>query len=250
LPESFELTWEIATDDLKTFFSQNVKRTELPASQIPSVLGLSELGNVEQVLAHYWEARQFTPRAGQAKMTKYVWDALIENRFKLIEAPTGTGKTIACLVPALVKALSTGERVALSTAYRNLQDQLLAEIETVNKLLGIPFRYQVMKGIANYPCYNRLLDYISEFKEDTPANERFVASYLLSRALVGPQGTLDDLNYWVQATFEVADSVYTAISAGKGGCTFQHHEDFAVLLPEQRLAQNPRISYLLTTICG
>lgn len=227
LPESYDQVWQPLEDKvnvLKTFFTERIIRPELPQNETPLIF--SQVTDVQTLLNNYWKARNFAPRAGQAEMADYVWEALEADKFKLIEAPTGTGKTIACLIPTLVKALSSGTRIAFSTAYRNLQDQLLVEIENIKKLLPLPFHYQVLKGKANYPCYERLFNYIAELEQETAQDERFVLAYLLSRALVVPDTSVDDLHYWVSATFDVAASVYQAVSAGNGGCNVHHYTTF------------------------
>ena len=95
----------------------------------------------------------FRARSQQALMAERVGLAL-ENRDALIvEAGTGTGKTFAYLVPALL----SGARVLISTGTRALQDQLFAkDLPLVARALGRPARVAVLKGRANYLCVHRL----------------------------------------------------------------------------------------------
>jgi ATP-dependent DNA helicase DinG len=96
----------------------------------------------------------FRPRRGQLTMALAVAEAL-ENRGKLVvEAGTGTGKTFAYLVPALL----SGRRVIVSTGTRTLQDQLYhRDLPSVGRALGRPVRVALLKGRANYLCQHRLL---------------------------------------------------------------------------------------------
>jgi len=92
-------------------------------------------------------------RPGQLEMAKAVERALEEHRHLIVEAGTGTGKTLAYLLPAL----RTGQRVIVSTGTKALQDQLFfRDIPFLETLLG-PLRVCYMKGRANYLCRHKLV---------------------------------------------------------------------------------------------
>lgn len=92
-------------------------------------------------------------RPGQLEMAKAVERALEEKRHLIVEAGTGTGKTLAYLLPAL----RTGRRVIISTGTKALQDQLyFRDIPFLESLLG-PLRVCYMKGRANYLCRHKLV---------------------------------------------------------------------------------------------
>jgi len=92
-------------------------------------------------------------RPGQLEMAKAVERALGERRHLIVEAGTGTGKTLAYLLPAL----RTGQRVIVSTGTKALQDQLFfRDIPFLETLLG-PLRVCYMKGRANYLCRHKLV---------------------------------------------------------------------------------------------
>ena len=85
-------------------------------------------------------------------MAQAVERALAENRHLMVEAGTGTGKTLAYLLPAL----RTGRRVIISTGTKNLQEQLFfKDVPFLETLLG-PLRVTYMKGRANYLCRHKL----------------------------------------------------------------------------------------------
>jgi ATP-dependent DNA helicase DinG len=91
-------------------------------------------------------------RPGQLEMAKAVEKALAEKRHLIVEAGTGTGKTLAYLLPAL----RTGRRVIISTGTKALQDQLyFRDIPFLESLLG-PLHVCYMKGRANYLCRYKL----------------------------------------------------------------------------------------------
>jgi ATP-dependent DNA helicase DinG len=92
-------------------------------------------------------------RPGQLEMAKAVERALSEHRHLIVEAGTGTGKTLAYLVPAL----RTGQRVIVSTGTKALQDQLyFRDVPFLESLLG-DLRVCYMKGRANYLCRHKLV---------------------------------------------------------------------------------------------
>ncbi len=92
-------------------------------------------------------------RPGQLEMAKAVERALEEHRHLIVEAGTGTGKTLAYLLPAL----RTGQRVIVSTGTKALQDQLyFRDIPFLETLLG-GLRVCYMKGRANYLCRHKLV---------------------------------------------------------------------------------------------
>jgi ATP-dependent DNA helicase DinG len=95
----------------------------------------------------------FRPRQSQTEMAKAIAEAISEQKTLIAEAGTGTGKTFAYLVPALL----WGGKVVLSTGTKNLQDQLyLRDIPTVRKALNAPVSVALLKGRANYVCHFHL----------------------------------------------------------------------------------------------
>ncbi len=92
-------------------------------------------------------------RAQQLEMAERIAAAMATNSVLVAEAGTGTGKTYAYLVPALL----SGGKVIVSTGTKNLQDQLFSrDIPTVCKALGSPVKVALLKGRANYVCHYHL----------------------------------------------------------------------------------------------
>jgi ATP-dependent DNA helicase DinG len=95
----------------------------------------------------------FEPRAGQVEMAAAVARVFEAGGVLLAEAGTGTGKTIAYLVPAILRR----ERVLISTGTKNLQEQIFfKDIPALREALGVPFTATYMKGRANYLCLHKL----------------------------------------------------------------------------------------------
>ena len=95
----------------------------------------------------------FEPRAGQAEMAAAVARVFADGGVLLAQAGTGTGKTLAYLVPAILSR----ERVLISTGTKNLQEQIyFKDIPALRDALGVPFTATYMKGRANYLCVHKL----------------------------------------------------------------------------------------------
>jgi len=95
----------------------------------------------------------FRPRQSQTDMARAVADAIQSRGTLLAEAGTGTGKTFAYLVPALL----WGGKVIISTGTKNLQDQLfLRDIPIVRQAMNAPVTVALLKGRANYLCHFHL----------------------------------------------------------------------------------------------
>jgi ATP-dependent DNA helicase DinG len=94
-------------------------------------------------------------RKGQLQMAEAVEEALAEKRHLIVEAGTGTGKTLAYLLPALL----SGKRVVVSTGTKNLQEQLFfKDIPFLERFFPGGIRACYMKGRANYACRQKIYD--------------------------------------------------------------------------------------------
>jgi len=99
----------------------------------------------------------FEHRPQQVAMLQAVAEALSEQRHLLVEAGTGTGKSMAYLIPAALWAIQNNRRVVISTNTINLQDQLInKDIPDMRDALGLDLRATVLKGRSNYLCPRRL----------------------------------------------------------------------------------------------
>jgi ATP-dependent DNA helicase DinG len=100
---------------------------------------------------------EYEYRPGQIQMAEAVLHAFEEKRHLIVEAGTGTGKTLAYLVPAIAAATARGARVIISTGTKNLQEQLMAkDIPFLQQVLPRKFTAAYMKGRTNYACLQRI----------------------------------------------------------------------------------------------
>jgi len=95
----------------------------------------------------------FHERQEQVDMAKIVNEAIEEKKSLIVEAGTGVGKTFAYLAPALMN----GGKVVISTATKNLQEQLFfKDIPTIRDALKIPIDIKILKGRSSYICHLRM----------------------------------------------------------------------------------------------
>jgi ATP-dependent DNA helicase DinG len=114
----------------------------MPSPDVPRALE-----RVVRALPQGGEARE-----GQRGMAEAVARAIEDRRHLVVQAGTGTGKSLAYLVPAIL----SGKRVVVATATKALQDQLATkDLPFLARHLGRPFRFAVLKGRSNYLCRQR-----------------------------------------------------------------------------------------------
>lgn len=139
----------------------------------------------------------FRARPFQLEMARAVADAIADNKVLVAEAGTGTGKTFAYLVPALM----SGGKVILSTGTKTLQDQLFdRDIPTVRNALKVPVTVALLKGRANYVCHYHLERAGTEARLSTRDDARYLG--LIERfartSLTGTRPTARVFRKWPQ----------------------------------------------------
>jgi len=123
----------------------------------------------------------YEERPGQLEMARAVERALSGDRVLLCEAGTGTGKTLAYLVPAIL----SGRKVIVSTATRALQEQIFTkDLPLVARVLGVDPRAVLMKGLGNYLCRRRYGELMGSPEAARPSRGR----------------ALDLVNRWAEQT--------------------------------------------------
>ncbi|HWP84476.1 MAG TPA: ATP-dependent DNA helicase [Terriglobia bacterium] len=135
----------------------NLQQRSSAASPVDAPLSMEAWFSPGGLLARAHPHYEF--RAGQLRMAQAVEEAFQQRQHLLVEAGTGTGKTLAYLIPAL----TSGRRVVVSTGTKNLQDQIyFKDIPFLETLLGRPLRVCYMKGRANYLCRQKLYELESQ----------------------------------------------------------------------------------------
>jgi ATP-dependent DNA helicase DinG len=117
----------------------------------------ADRGAVQQVLAAAVSELGGQERAGQVQMAQAVADAMVDGKHLLVQAGTGTGKSLAYLVPSLLH----DKRVVVATATLALQHQLVERdiprlVEAIEGHDGVDTSYAVLKGRSNYACLHRI----------------------------------------------------------------------------------------------
>lgn len=172
----------------------------------------------------------FEPREGQRRMALAVADALEHGGVLLAEAGTGTGKTLAYLVPAILSR----QRVIVSTGTKNLQEQIyFKDVPLLRRALGVGFSAAYMKGRANYLCRHRLDQARAAATMGGPVPADFV-SHLdewLRVTETGDRAELDELPEDSSLWHDVSATADTCL-----GTTCPQYQDCFVTRMRQRAA--------------
>jgi len=159
--------------------------------------------------------KDYEYRPEQAEMMQRVIEAFNAGDIALIEAGTGTGKSLAYLIPAVIKAVYHKERTLISTKTINLQEQLIdKDLPLVAKALGVDFKAVLVKGMGNYLCLRKLQDSLEEELLLPPAEAK----------------QLREINLWSQhatsgskseLTFNPYASIWEKVNCEADTCTFR-----------------------------
>lgn len=118
---------------------------------------IGERGTLSKLIPDYEN------RIGQQEMAETIFHAFQERNHGVIEAETGTGKTIAYLIPSIYQSLKTGKRVLISTYTTQLQSQAFEkEIPLLQKAIPYPFSSVVIKGRSHYLSLRLFLEELSK----------------------------------------------------------------------------------------
>jgi DNA polymerase-3 subunit epsilon/ATP-dependent DNA helicase DinG len=158
----------------------------------------------------------YRDRPGQRHMLRLVCDAFDLDDQLIVEAGTGTGKTLAYLVPAAAWSLASGRHVVIATNTIALQDQLIGkDVPTVRQLFGNELRACVLKGRANYLCRSRLAALAT--RDDLAANAVPTVARLLVWSASTRTGDRSELE------LDGAESAaWRLVSAEGDACTAEH----------------------------
>ncbi|MGB3365705.1 MAG: JAB domain-containing protein, partial [Thermodesulfobacteriota bacterium] len=165
-------------------------------------------GAVADIMGDKYEVRD-----EQLLMLESVTSSFNQNLVSLVEAGTGTGKTLSYLVPAINWALKNEERVVISTNTINLQEQLIdKDIPLLYDAFDDDFKYSLVKGMRNYLCLLRAETIQEGLFEMADDDEVGSIDDILEWAKVTEDGSLSDLS------FTPPDSVWEKVSAESDSC--------------------------------
>lgn len=156
---------------------------------------------------------RFELRDEQLHMLRAVSRAFNDEEISIIEAGTGTGKTLSYLIPSVSWALKNDERVVISTNTINLQEQLIdKDIPLVHKVFNGGFNYSLVKGMGNYLCLLRAETVNDGLFDMAEEDEVDAVTSILNWAKVTADGSLSDLN------FTPPENVWDKVSAESDSC--------------------------------
>ncbi len=143
--------------------------------------------------------QNYEPRETQIALSRNIASAFNASLIGVFEAGTGVGKSYAYLIPAALWAIRNDDRVVVSTATINLQQQLMdKDIPTVRKIVGTDFKAVLMKGRQNYLCRRRFAEAMQErdLFEDETAELEAIGKWAETTA----DGSRSDLSFMPKET--------------------------------------------------
>ena len=163
------------------------------------------------------KAKGYESRPGQAKMAERVAEIIEDQRHLVVEAGTGTGKSLAYLVPAAYAAQELGKKAIISTYTIHLQEQLFGkDVPIVQSLVPFEFTAALLKGRQNYLCPHRLKKAQQHQGDLFATGQAEQLRGLLDWAGRTKDGTLSDIDFQVDA------AVWAQVCSEAFACTPRH----------------------------
>jgi ATP-dependent DNA helicase DinG len=163
------------------------------------------------------QAKGYEARPGQAKMAERVAEIIEDRKHLVVEAGTGTGKSLAYLVPAAYAAQELGKKAIISTYTIHLQEQLFGkDVPIVQSLVPFEFTAALLKGRQNYLCPHRLKKAQQHQGDLFATGQAEQLKGLLEWARRTKDGTLSDIDFQVDA------AVWAQVCSEAFACTPRH----------------------------
>ena len=160
----------------------------------------------------------YESRIQQREMAEMVCKVLNEDKHLFIEVGTGTGKSLAYLIPSIHWAVNNHIKVVVSTNTKNLQDQLWnKEIPFLNKNLNVGFSSALVKGRENYICL-RKWQKLYEEPVSLFYNDRMALLYFLAWRYRTKEGLLENISAWYSNKFPRTKEIDEQIRSEKDTC--------------------------------
>ncbi len=219
----FELTSD-PEGGLRDFFADNgellrrVQKNEEdePTDEALPTDGICRMFQTSGAIGKLLEGYEQRPQ--QVEMVYAVCEALNEPRHLMVEAGTGTGKSMAYLVPAVAWACTNKDKVVISTNTRNLQEQLFhKDLPFLHELLPGRFEPALLKGRRNYLCVRRFMHVATHFEREMgDLNEIMALAPLAAWASQTESGDLAECNGLMLSSG--APAAVQAVTAGSDEC--------------------------------
>ncbi|XEC92710.1 ATP-dependent DNA helicase DinG [Paenibacillus tarimensis] len=137
----------------------------------------------------------YEEREAQNQMFSEVFEALDHDKHLLIEAGTGTGKSLGYLIPALYYGIRNEKKIVVSTHTINLQEQLRErDIPLLQSTMPLPFRAAVFKGRSNYLCLRKFEGKINMQDFTSPGEDKITAAQMVVWLSETERGDQEELN--------------------------------------------------------
>ncbi len=204
-------------ETLGLLFSRDPKEAPLKPKATSDPLDVDALAHLlgpDGAFAQNFPDYEYRPQ--QVEMLRAIADAFNQGATRLVEAGTGTGKSVAYLVPSLFWAAQNNQRVVISTNTINLQDQLyLKDLPDLRKILPFEFKAALLKGRSNYLCRRRL-DTLRKSDKLTADEVRVLAKVLawLPSTTTGDSAELTLMG--------AENQVWSRLSSDQDHCSVEH----------------------------
>ena len=160
---------------------------------------------------------KFEVRREQYEMAKSIENSMNDNKKLIVEAGTGTGKTIAYLLPTLLYAIENNLKVIVSTNTINLQEQLVnKDIPLLKKIINEDFNYQIVKGRGNYLCKRKLYNIDVTEKETDTEEERTEKNVI--RNLIDWDKNVTRTGDRNELKYEISNSIWEKVNSEVDMC--------------------------------
>ncbi|GLX68939.1 ATP-dependent DNA helicase DinG [Paenibacillus glycanilyticus] len=138
----------------------------------------------------------YEEREAQTTMFREVYDSLCNDRHLLIEAGTGTGKSLGYLIPSLYYGIQQESKIVVSTHTINLQEQLRQrDVPLLREILPFDFRASIFKGRGNYLCLRKFESKINTKDLASPIDDALTASQMVVWLSETETGDQEELNF-------------------------------------------------------
>jgi ATP-dependent DNA helicase DinG len=182
----------------------------------------------------------YEDRPQQIAMIDYVCRAFNQDKVATIEAGTGTGKTMAYLLPSIYWSIQNKQRVVISTNTINLQEQLVKkDIPLLQKALGEKFEAVLVKGRGNYVCLRKVDELETEFDLQSDEEEREELKNLIDWTKNSRDGSKADLAYIPR------EDIWEKIAAESDTCTRSKCPHFRACFVNKARRQAARANILV-----
>ena len=199
----------------KTVFEEEknqTKKSNLKEEEIYKLLGDNK-NHYEELLKEkdIWDSKKgfiYEFRQGQYDLTKLIRETFNTNSANIacIEAPTGIGKSVGYLLPAVLEARYSKKRIIVSTATKELQVQLIdKDLPNVINSLGLSGKvsYGYIKGKNNYICKSKFYEYKKDYDKENPTTNDILSIIIIENLIKeGKYGDIEEISYLLLEHFK------------------------------------------------